>query len=400
MKKKRNEYQLAGYANYCGDHSIGFALPLFTNREDSITKLQSSFYIQVPNLISTAIAEFLRVEEQLVYHKIENQLEVAVGEPLIYVFIRKDGQVCSGSLENLKPQLHNFSKSNAQYPEILMQIADLVGNNADQVDARKSFMGTLKNLAPNTQTSRSFLVSDIRNWVWQKLIASQNVEKIKPDVFNRLKSVQVELTPELKINIASHSIGTWSDDLIVKLIEEANMFYSKLLVGLGDIEKNKQSMANPNRFDVNSLLMKFRSGGNQTLRLAILMEHIFLNPEYYQIIIESIQADRAILANEAVRRLRHTVSLARFSGSDIDKLLLLNVSWSALSRGTSGLKADYLYYLTRRLPSDPVVNRFVFAKLAASSSFIYSKLGTHLIELGYASAVKRAESIKRDTVEL
>lgn len=377
----KRQYKLAGYANYSGNQSVGFALPLFSQEGST------ALYLQCPDVHSKTIDSFLLAEDQPRHHKTTVALTASVGEPLVYVFLETDGKIYAGPLASITLKLNTFAKNAAHHPEILMQIADLIGTKAERFNARKSFMGTLKSLAPNSQASRSFVISDIRNWVWQRLLDKEQIRTLKPGIFKRLKSVQVGLTEEFRVKISLLNDGAWSKELIDELAVQASADYKSLLVELGEIEKIGQQQSIPNENFLTTLFVDFNNGGSQTLRLAIFLESIFKNPEFSQPIVRHITKDRAKLTNDAVLRIYHVVTQTGFTGTDFDKQRLLAVAWSALSRGMSGLKADFLYYLSQRLGDDRVVNRFIYGKLAASSSYVFENLARHLKEIGFKPMV-------------
>jgi hypothetical protein len=377
-----NKFQLFGYLNYTQNQSIGFVLPLFKNDKKDLD------YLQVPHRQEKAIDTFLVAEHKSKAVELGRICYASPGDPLVYVFINVDGKVHAGTLEQLKPILRGFASGSAQHPEVIMQIEELFGNEQSRFVATRSFIGTMKSLAPTQSATRSFVESDIRNWIWSRLLDKKPANNSGLSIYRELAKIKVRLAHNFQVQFDESANTIWSNRDIEEIVESASSYYSVIFNELREAETLAAEQLEPSIDLLYSIMREYNDAGSQTKRLAVLLKAIFEYPDYSRSITNKIRTDRAKLASDAIIRIRHALVHTKFDGSDLDRHRMLAIAWSSLSKGTSWLKADFLFYLAELLKNEPVVNLFVFRKLDASSSFVFSNLHEHLTKnRGYKKIV-------------
>ncbi|MDP8998272.1 MAG: hypothetical protein M3O03_14910 [Pseudomonadota bacterium] len=353
---------------YLPKQTIGFVLPIFANQD------RSQLFIQEPDRLENKIKRFVEIENSPINLRELNSSEVRnQGDSMCFVFLTKRSETLVGSIDGLRDRFLRAAHELDGRPDIQMQIFDLLGNEAEQFKARKSFLHFLS--SRTASTTKTFIKSDIKHFVFCRLSEDSKAFP-EHELLEHLRELRVEFVDGNKVSLTS---GSSNANLILKLEQlrrEIEALYGPILKSHDEIADmyNKKIPSNLSPLLIEQLTAEIGKVGRYEYRLAKLLQISFENPGVVLLLVSEARVDASKVFRAAMLHIRNAVSHRIIEDHNELKQILLSSAWHAFYHSLTPVKASFLLALYNTMPDDDLVNQFIRQMIRRSRSLHFGNV--------------------------
>lgn len=299
------DFFAVGCLPFQGDY-VGFALPILRSPRNPKVN-----FVQEVDEYTGNIMRFLEIEEvseKFVFSS--SELIVNIGDEQVLAFVTEDGLCHIGAAAVISPILRSFVSRFPGRHSIVLQVAELIGDQQEKKRARVVMREEVAKAA-GTRSARAYYEgSALRSAVWTNLLAAAP----SAEVARRILSVRARLGASVNANgdlLLHLEVLDPSDRALIDEEELKRTILTEFAVIDEESGSHSPPSVNANNVQtgrVGELLNKIRHAPRQEERIAILIDGILENQAVGTSALLQYGKDRAKFANRALEKIREYLS--------------------------------------------------------------------------------------------
>ncbi|BCG84800.1 hypothetical protein MesoLj113c_09100 [Mesorhizobium sp. 113-3-9] len=319
-----------------------------------------------------------------------SELVVKVGDEQVLAFVTENRSAHIGTVGVISPILRSFISRFPDRHSIVLQVAELIGDQQEKKRARVVMREEVAKTAGARSARAYYEGSALRSAVWTNLLAAAP----SAEVARRILSVRarlgasVDANGDLKLDL--EVLGA-SDRALIDEEKLKKAILTEFSIIAEQDDSYRPAMANANDIQtgrVRELLMRVRHAPRQEERIAILINGILENQSVGTSALLQYGKDRAKFANSALEKIREHLNT---SDSNENREL----SAAKLVAGLYGMqypanRGNFLLYFAKYLAKWPLINRELRYRLERTRSIFVEYLRPTIND--YLSGTSKVES--------